>query len=104
MRLVPTAGQAWRAMLPDPKESHRLQADWVTRRWDHVNAETGVPQLPMMDDEDFLQEAKAVAAPDEVKSKFQDGELGIQGPSVVVAGKAMKNISSFLETSNGKKL
>ena len=74
MRLVRTRGQAWRDALPKPEDSHRLQRSWVHRRWSYVNAE-GVPTKPLEFEEEFLQEARSVARPEQVQvTKSEAGE------------------------------
>ena len=105
MRLVRTSEQAWRKELPNPSDSHRLQRSWVFRRWSSVSEE-GVPQKPLLDDDAFLEESKAVAAPEEVSIKSvapgatpvgpRAEVVDLQGPTECVAGHKYEEIQCFL--------
>ena len=97
MKLVCTADQPWRKKLPGPETSHRLRTGWTDRRWAHVDEKTGVPAPPLKDDmEAFKEEAKAVAAPEEVAVvKDEAGKVALKGPSEVVAGQQFEAPQCF---------
>ena len=96
MKLVRTAGQAWRDGLPNPADSHRLQPGWVSRRWSYVD-EDGKPAVPMKFDDEFTPEARSVALPEEVVVYASEaGDVAIRGPEVEVAGVKYEEVQCFL--------
>ena len=96
MKLVRTAGQAWRDRLPNPADSHRMQRSWLTRRYSYVNDE-GKPEVPMKFDEEFAPEARSVAPPEEVVVETSEaGYVTVRGPEVKVAGIGYEEVQCFL--------